>query len=48
MKSNNPKSANYSTGGKVRCETNNNVRVPQPSFAAKLLSTFGAKGGGRE
>ena len=49
MKSVNPKSANYNTGGRLKVHTSNDVSVPKPSLGARILGTItGRNGGGRD
>ena len=48
MKDANPKSINYNTGGKLKCQTSNSVRVPTPSLGARILGAVTGRGGGRE
>jgi hypothetical protein len=49
MKSSNPKSVNYNTGGRMKCNTSNDVRVPKPSLGARILGAItGRSGGGRD
>jgi hypothetical protein len=49
MKSVNPKSENYNTGGRLKVHASNDVSVPKPSLGARILATFtGRKNGGRD
>lgn len=45
MKSVNPKSENYNTGGRLKVHTSNDVSVPKPSLGARILGAF--TGGGK-